>query len=90
MGLHPQIADADQPLAFQPLIRHPGFQRVKLFEKGELLLLSEFATRASLKLGIRQHLPGRRCRSDLSSIIALRYTTLHKMPRPDCWGGGDR
>ena len=24
MGLHPQIADADQPLAFQPLIRHPG------------------------------------------------------------------
>ena len=27
MGHHPQIADTDQPLAFQPLIRHPGLGR---------------------------------------------------------------
>ena len=26
MGLHPPIADADQPLAFQPLIRHPALR----------------------------------------------------------------
>lgn len=27
MGLHPQIADRDQPLGLQPLVDHPGLGR---------------------------------------------------------------
>lgn len=30
LGFHPRVADAGQPLALQPLIRHPGLRRLRL------------------------------------------------------------
>ena len=74
MGFHPQIADTDQPLAFQPLIRHSGLCR----QRARQMPVALAAERRQDRLAFER--PQGQQVADLGAHVAPLFPVAHAHP----------